>query len=203
MSLKAALELIGYGPSFHMIDLLRTPSLLPPWEAAAAGERVDWHAALDGWGSTVDWPGCTFWEQHLEAWPDAPVLLNVRDPDAWYRSCLNSIFEAKEMGLRGELRGSDSENAPEPAVMQMINNLIWNGTFHGRFLEKDYALEVFHAHVALVKSKVPADRLLEFDVKQGWDPLCDFLGVPVPDEPFPHLNDTASFRAMLGMPAAA
>lgn len=203
MSLKGALELIGYGPSFHMIDLLRTPELLPPWAAAARGEPVDWHEALDGWGSTVDWPGCTFWEQHLQTWPGAKVLLNVRDPEGWYRSCLNSIWEAKEMGLRGELRGSDTENAPRPEVMQMINDLIWNGTFHGRFLEKDYAFEVFHQHIADVKAKVPADQLLVFEVKQGWEPLCEFLGVPVPDEPFPHLNDTASFRAMLGMPVAA
>lgn len=203
MSLKGALELIGYGPSFHMIDLLRTPELLPPWAAAARGEPVDWRAALDGWGSTVDWPGCTFWEQHLQTWPEAKVLLNVRDAEGWYRSCLNSIWEAKEMGLRGELRGSDTENAPRPEVMQMINDLIWNGTFHGRFLEKEYAFEVFHQHIADVKAKVPADQLLVFEVKQGWEPLCEFLGVPVPDEPFPHLNDTASFRAMLGMPVAA
>jgi hypothetical protein len=185
-----------------MIDLLRTPELLPPWAAAANGERVDWKAALDGWGSTVDWPGCTFWEQHLETWPDAKVLLNVRDKESWYRSCLNSIFEAKEMALRGELRGN-TESAPRPEVMQMINDLIWNGTFHGRFLEKDYAFEVFDAHVADVTEKVPADQLLVFEVRQGWEPLCEFLGVPVPDEPFPHLNDTASFRAMLGMPVAA
>lgn len=202
MSLKAALELVGHGPCFHMIDLLRDPSLLPPWERAAAGERIDWEDALEGWGSTIDWPGCRYWEQHHETWPDAPVLLNVRDPEAWYRSCLNSIFEAKEMAARGELRGN-TENAPSPEVMGMINDIIWNGTFNGRFLDKEYAIEVFHQHVASVKARVPADQLLVFDVKEGWGPLCDFLGVAVPDEPFPHLNDTASFRAMLGMPAAA
>jgi Sulfotransferase domain len=200
MSLKAALEQVGCGPSFHMIDLVRRPSLLPDWQAAAAGERVDWAEVLEGWQSTVDWPGCTFWEQLAETWPDAPVLLSVREPEAWYRSCLNSIHEAKEMALRGELEGG-SEDAPDPAVIEMINDLIWNGTFHGRFLEKDYALAVFEQHNEDVRRKVPADRLLVYEISEGWEPLCAFLGVPIPDGPMPHLNDTASFRSMFGMPA--
>ena len=200
MSLKAALERLGFGPCFHMIDLIRDPTPLPYWQAAADGEKVDWTEALDGWESTIDWPGCTFWEEIAEIWPDAPVLLSVRDPEAWYRSTLNSIHEAKEMALRGELQGN-TEEAPDPAVMQMINGLIWNGTFKGRFTDKEFALEVFRRHNEDVKSKVPADRLLVYEIKQGWGPLCDFLGVEVPDEPMPHLNDTDSFRNMFGMPA--
>ena len=200
MSLKAALERLGFGPCFHMIDLIRDPTPLPYWQAAADGEEVDWTEALDGWESTIDWPGCTFWEEMAEIWPDAPVLLSVRDPEAWYRSTLNSIHEAKEMALRGELQGN-TEEAPDPAVMQMINGLIWNGTFKGRFTDKEFALEVFRRHNEDVKSKVPADRLLVYEIKQGWGPLCDFLGVEVPDEPMPHLNDTDSFRNMFGMPA--
>ena len=200
MSLKAALERLGFGPCFHMIDLIRDPTPLPYWQAAADGEKVDWTEALDGWESTIDWPGCTFWEEMAEIWPDAPVLLSVRDPEAWYRSTLNSIHEAKEMALRGELQGN-TEEAPDPAVMQMINGLIWKGTFKGRFTDKEFALEVFRRHNEDVKSKVPADRLLVYEIKQGWGPLCDFLGVEVPDEPMPHLNDTDSFRNMFGMPA--
>jgi sulfotransferase family protein len=202
MSLKAALERLGFGPCFHMIDLIRDPTPLPYWQAAADGEKVDWTEALDGWESTIDWPGCTFWEEMAEIWPDAPVLLSVRDPEAWYRSTYNSIHEAKEMALRGELQGN-TEEPPDPAVMQMINGLIWNGTFKGRFTDKEFALEVFRRHNEDVKSKVPADRLLVYEIKQGWGPLCDFLGVEVPDEPMPHLNDTESFRNMFGMPALA
>jgi hypothetical protein len=85
----------------------------------------------------------------------------------------------------------------------MINGLIWDGTFQGRFPDRDFAIRVFNEHNEAVKAKAPADRLLVWDVKQGWEPLCAFLGVEVPDEPFPHLNDTASFRAMFGMPALA
>jgi Sulfotransferase domain len=200
MSLKGALEQIGFGPSFHMIDLVRDPGPLPQWQAAAAGERMDWTEVLAGWQSSVDWPGCTFWEQMAETWPEAKVLLSVREPEAWYRSCLNSIHEAKEMAMRGELEGG-SENAPDPEVIGMINDLIWNGTFHGRFLEKDYAIDVFRRHNEDVQRKVPADRLLVYEISSGWEPLCSFLGVPVPDAPMPHLNDTQSFRSMFGMPA--
>lgn len=200
MSLKAALEQLGFGPAFHMIDLVRDPARLPHWRAAAAGARVDWTQTLDGWESTVDWPGCSFWEEMAETWPDAPVLLSVREPEVWYRSCLNSIHAAKEMALKGELEGG-SEDAPDPEVIGMINDLIWNGTFGGRFLEKDYALEVFRSHNEDVQRKLPAERLLVYEIGEGWQPLCSFLGVPVPDGPMPHLNDTAAFRSMFGMPA--
>ncbi|HEY4276850.1 MAG TPA: sulfotransferase [Conexibacter sp.] len=202
MSLKAALEMIGYGPCLHMIDLLRDPSLLGPWSAAAAGEQVDWVGALDGWGSTIDWPGCSFWDQHAAAFPDAKVLLNVRDKEGWYNSCLSTIYAVKELMARGELRGN-TERPPSPEVMGMINRVIWDGTFHNRFLDKEYAFSVFDAHVESVKQKVPADRLLVFEVKQGWEPLCEFLEVPVPTEEFPRLNDGASFRAMFGIPESA
>lgn len=202
MSLKLALERIGYGPCFHMIDLIRDPETLPYWQAAVDGEEVDWTEAFDGWESTVDWPGCSFWEQYAEIWPDAPVLLTVRDPESWYESVRNSIHAAKEAATRGEMQGG-VEKPPSPEALKMINGLIWDGTFQGRFLDRDFAIRVFNEHNEAVKAKAPADRLLVWDVKQGWEPLCAFLGVEVPDEPFPHLNDTASFRAMFGMPALA
>src|ERR1700741_5475813 len=194
MSLKAALEQLGAGPCFHMIDLVRAPAPLAQWKVAANGTRVAWPRLLAGWESTVDWPGCSFWRDMVETWPDAPVLLSVRDPEAWYRSCENSIHAAKEMALAGELEGG-SEDAPDPEVIQFSNGLIWNGTFDGRFAERDYALQVFHEHNEAVKAAVPADRLLVYEIGQGWEPLCEFLEVPVPDTPMPHLNDTASFRA--------
>jgi Sulfotransferase domain len=202
MSLKAALEQLGANPCFHMIDIIRDPSNLHYWKAAAEGEKVDWEEALDGWEASVDWPGCTFYKEHMETWPDAPVLLSVRDPEAWYRSTSNSIHAAKEMAMRGELTPPE-ENPPSPEVMQMINGLIWQGTFHGRFQEKDYALKVYDDHIEDVKRSVPADKLVIYEIGQGWGPLADMLGVEAPDAPFPHLNDTESFRQMFGMPAVA
>jgi hypothetical protein len=140
----------------------RQPELLPAWQAAVDGEPVDWREVFDGWESTVDWPACTFWEQICETFPDAKVLLSVRDPEAWYASCLKSIHA-----------GGSVEVSPE--AMKMINGLIWNGTFEGRFEDKDRAISVFEAHNEDVKRKVPADRLLVYEITEGWEPLCEFL----------------------------
>ncbi len=201
MSQKAALEQLGFGPAFHMIDVARRPELLPGWQDAVDGENVDWAQLLEGWQSTVDWPACTFWEQILEAFPDAKVLLSVRDPEAWYASCLKSIRASAQAAARGELEGGSVEVSPQ--AMQMINGLIWDGTFEGRFEDREFAIGVYEAHNEDVRRKVAADRLLVYDVRDGWGPLCDFLGVPVPDGPMPHLNDADSFRAMVGLPQLA
>jgi hypothetical protein len=182
-----------------MIDVARQPELLPAWQAAVDGEPVDWNEVFDGWESTVDWPACTFWEQIWQTFPEAKVLLSVRDPEAWYASCLKSIHASARAAGRGELEGGSVEVSPE--AMKMINGLIWNGTFEGRFEDKDFAIEVMGAHNEDVKRKVPADRLLVYEITEGWEPLCEFLEVPVPDTPMPHLNDAASFRAMVGLPA--
>jgi hypothetical protein len=200
MSLKQALEQIGYGPCFHMIDLIKDPTPLPYWQAAARGEPVDWKAAFDGWESTVDWPGCTYWEQLVEVWPDVPVLLTVRDPDAWYESCIKSIHEAATVATKGELEGG-TERPPSAETMETINHQIWDGTFEGRFEDRDFAIGLFQEHNEAVKAGVPADRLLVWEVSEGWGPLCEFLGVEAPDGPFPHLNDRDSFRHMMGLPA--
>jgi len=201
MSQKAALEQLGFGPSFHMIDVARRPELLPGWQAAADGEVVDWAQLLVGWKSTVDWPACTFWEQISAAFPEAKVLLSVRDPEAWYASCMKSIHASAQAASRGELEGGSVEVSPE--AMKMINGLIWEGTFKGRFDDKDFAIGIYESHNEDVKSKVEPDNLLVYEVKEGWQPLCDFLQVPVPDGPMPHLNDAASFRAMVGLPQLA
>jgi len=199
MSLKGALEQIGYGPSFHMIDVARQPELLPQWQAAVDGRPVDWQQVFDGWESTVDWPACTFWEDIWKTFPDAKVLLSVRDPEAWYASCRKSIHASAQAAVKGELEGGSVEVSPE--AMKMINGLIWNGTFEGRFDDKAFAIDVFNRHNEDVKSKVPSDKLLVYEISQGWEPLCEFLDVPVPDAPMPHLNDATSFRAMVGLPA--
>ena len=193
MSLKAALERLGVGPCLHMIDVIRAPELAEPWRRRVAGEPVDWTAALADWGSTVDWPGCSYWEELADVFPDAPILLNDRDGDAWYESCLQTIHAANAPERDGAV--ADDE------VSGMIRSLIWDGTFGGweRFLDRERAIEIFHRHNDEVRERVPDDRLVEFSLGDGWAPLCDALGAPVPDESFPHLNDTSAFREMIGL----
>ncbi|HET6952842.1 MAG TPA: sulfotransferase [Acidimicrobiales bacterium] len=199
LSLKAALDQLGFGPTFHMLDLIADPASLPHWRAALDGRPVDWAEALAGWGSTVDWPGCVFWEQMLATWPDAKVILSVRDEDAWYESCAHSIHDAYLASLNDELLPVERVQ-PTPEVLAVIGEVIWSGVFEGRFTDKDHAIERFRRHNDEVRRKAPADRLLEWDVREGWAPLCAFLGVPAPDAPFPHLNDTDAFRRMVGLP---
>lgn len=198
LSLKLALEQIGFGPCYHMVDLIANPERAPLWQAATEGREVDWGEVLDGYESTVDWPGCSFYRQLIDTFPDAKVLLTVRDPDAWYESTRRSIYEAAMAGRRGELEELDNRE-----VMGVIGTLIWSGTFKERFEDRDFAIGVFNRHNDEVRASVPPERLLVHEVREGWDPVCAFLGVPVPDEPFPRANDTAAFREMMGLPPLA
>src|SRR5271167_2823421 len=201
MTLKAALEELGAGPCYHMIEVLwGDTSRLPLWQAAANGETVDWHEVFAGFESTVDWPGCTFYEQLMDVFPEAKVLLTVRDPDAWYDSTRNSIYASLIAGRKGELVGGTA-TPPSPEAFAMISTLIWDGTFNGRFEDRDYAIAMFERHNEEVRRKVPAERLIVHDIKDGWAPLVEMLGVEEPSGPLPHLNDQASFRQMVGLPA--
>ncbi|MEW1615334.1 MULTISPECIES: sulfotransferase family protein [unclassified Streptomyces] len=183
-SLKAALERLGFGPCHHMTDLLRLPERADLWEAAADGEEADWEALFAGFRSTVDWPGTAFWRELVARYPDARVILSVRDPDRWYESARSTIGR--------ELRPGTWRPEAVP-LLRVVERVVWQRTFDGRFGEPDHAKQVFTDHAAQVREAVEPGRLLVHEISKGWEPLCAFLGVPVPDEPFPRLNDRVSF----------
>jgi hypothetical protein len=190
-SLKVALQTLGFGPCLHMIDLLSGyPELSDAFRKAYDGAQPDWITLLDGWESCVDWPTCSFYKQLMEIWPDAPVILNVRDPDSWYKSTYNTIYQA------AMVIPQTPEQLARPAA-RMLRRVVWEGDLQSKFEDKETAIEIFNAWNESVKAYVPADRLLVFDVTEGWEPLCAFLGLAVPDEPFPHKNDTQSFLDMI------
>ncbi len=191
LSLKVALERLGFGPCYHMLDVFEHPAHVPLWAAAARGEPVDWDELLAGYRATTDWPGCTFWRALVAVHPDARVLLSVRDPERWYESVRSTIFEV----FRRDLTAPEAARPELQRFREMIQAVVWEGTFGGRFEDRDHAIEVFTRHTEDVRRAVPADRLLVYEVGHGWEPLCAFLDVPVPDGPFPHLNDAASFHA--------
>jgi hypothetical protein len=199
MSLKVALEKLGFDPCYHMTEVFAHPEHTGFWISAWRGEPADWEGVLGEYEAAVDWPACTFYKELMERHPDARVILSVRDPGRWYESVRNTIYELSVVIPRHPLyrigytlvsllvfRGSRRFN--------LADEIIWQGTFDGRFEERAYAIEVFERHNAEVRQNVPADRLLVFDVKDSWEPLCEFLGVEEPDEPFPHTNDTAEMR---------
>lgn len=193
-SLKVALETLGLGPCYHMSEVFYQAEHRQVWVAAARGERQpDWRNFLGGYQATVDWPGCLFWRELADAFGDAKVLLNTRDPERWHESLMGSI-------IYGHPDHPDHqrlvESVPEAAGLGATWGAVADRQFGGfdRLSDREQAIEVFRRHYAEVRDAIPADRLLEYEVKQGWEPLCAFLDVPVPDEPFPRLNDRAGFQ---------
>lgn len=178
-SLAAALDRLGAGPCLQMQTLWAHPELADVWNRHATGAAVDWHAALAGWGSIVDWPGSWEWETYARLWPAAPVVLSVRDPDEWYDSVRASIHRWTAPG---------TEVAP-PRVARVLQR-VWDVDFGGweRVLDRDHAIACFVRHNRHVVDTCPPERLTVWTATEGWAPLCRALAVPEPDEPFPHLN---------------
>jgi hypothetical protein len=203
LSLKSALNELGFGPCYHMTEVFSHPEHIDLWEAAAKGEPVNWNDIFAEYHATVDWPSCDFYRELMAAYPDAKVLLTVRDPEHWYESVKSTIYHTNHRKLRSPLAPVITFAMREfvPAMrkrLRMLNAVIWNRTFGGKFEDKDYAIAIFKQHIEEVKHYVPPEKLLVYDVKEGWEPLCAFLGVAVPqDEPFPHLNDRESFAGRM------
>ena len=183
LSLKLALERLGFGPCHHMIEVFAHPAQAAVWRDAAKGQAVDWDALLAGYGSAVDWPSCHFWRELSEHYPAAKVILSVRDADAWYGSMSETIGKL-------ETAGSDITDLGARAVMSMARLIVMERTFAGRLGEPEHAKTVFNRHNAAVIAGIPNDRLLLFNVIAGWSPLCRFLDRPVPNEPFPRTNSS-------------
>lgn len=189
LSLKLALERLGFGPCHHMSVLVEDPGQVARWARIARDGTGDWDAVYGGYRATTDWPGARYWRQITAHFPQAKVILTVRDPQRWYESALNSIYHVAA--------------APMPAdpaivgIRRFVRDLVWNGEFAGRFADRAHAIGVFTEHNEAVRREIPAERLLEFEVDQGWAPLCGFLEVPVPDEPFPRSNDQKEFAERL------
>lgn len=195
LSLKAALERIGYGPCYHMIEVLTAPGRGRHWLEQTQSGSHDWDAIFHGYRATVDWPAAAFWRELVERYPDAKVLLSLRDADRWYDSVMNTIYPMMMQGL--------PERAPQTLrdFREMVYTLIVERTFDGRLDDRAHATRVFEAHNQAVIDAIPASRLLVYRPGDGWEPLCRFLNVPVPEEDFPHLNDTAWYRQRTGLPA--
>ncbi|MEQ9408966.1 MAG: sulfotransferase [Fuerstiella sp.] len=190
MSLKHALETLLLGPCYHMIEVFRRPDDVAFWLSALEthGKDANWEQVFEDFQSTADCPGCCFWRPLLKAYPTARFILTVRDAEGWYDSCRSTIYEAM----------MHPERAPDEvhrSVQQMARRLILDSMFEGRFEDRDFALRRFREHHQAVIDAVPAEQLLVFDVADGWEPLCRFLKVDVPDLPFPRSNTRAEFQS--------
>lgn len=191
MTLKQVLESLGFGPCHHMVEILEKPERLAPWKKLAAGETVDWEEAFAGYRSQVDWPGAYVWPQTIEAFPDARVIHSERPADAWWNS-----FD----GTIGKFFRVFRDLDVPPHVMEqftVMHDWLIQGVFTD-FTDRDSAIAAYRANNQRVRDTVPADRLLVFNVAEGWEPLCRFLEVPVPDVPFPHTHPKKEFWEHFG-----
>ena len=180
LSLKLALEQLGLGPCYHMVEVFKNPQAPAFWANAAERRQADWEHIFDGYQATVDWPGATFWRELAQAYPQAKLILTVRDEDAWFASTQATIFQ------------KSYEDAPDE-FHQMLAKVI-GGLFDQKIHDKQRVLDVYRRHNEAVQRTVPPERLLVYNVAQGWAPLCRFLGVPAPDAPFPRVNSRDDFE---------
>lgn len=193
LSLKLALEELGLGPCYHMIEVNARPEHDALWLALARGEASDWRPMLKGYASTADWPTTSIWKVLAAANPDAKIILTLRDPEAWYASAAATIF-ARMLEFESMRACPDAVDPARRRHMEMINTLIVDNTFGGS-LDKDNAIHVFNAHNDEVRRLVPRKRLLVHESGDGWQPLCAFLDVPVPATPYPKVNTTEDFAS--------
>ncbi len=183
-SLKLAINRLGLGPCHHMEEVIfHMPEQVPLWVAAANG-APDWAAIYQGYQSAVDWPTAGFFRELAKAYPAAKFVLTVRSTESWVESFSATIY--KLLGTR--------EKAPQDMQewLEMSARVIAKTGFPPG-LDMAALAKAFEAHNAAVKAAIPAERLLVYQVKEGWAPLTAFLGVTPPDEPFPRTNDRGEF----------
>lgn len=190
-SLKLALERLGFGPCHHMSEVLPNPERVALWTRIGAGEAESdpglWDRAFAGYAATVDWPSCTHWRALMRRYPDAKVILSRRDAGKWFESVNETI-------LKPEVNAALASTPMGP----MLEGNIWR-LFDGRLADREHMTACFERHCAEVIAGVPADRLLVFEARDGWAPLCGFLGADIPDEPYPHVNTKEETARVMGM----
>ena len=187
-SLKLALERLLGGPCYHMLEVFRHMEHVPLWKAATGGEMPNWDALFTGYKATVDWPAAAFWSEIAQAYPDALVLLSVRDSDAWWKSAHGTIFSE---ALHSRLGSSP--------IGSMVGPLLAS-RFTPALGDRAACIAAYERHNADVRRRVPSSRLIEWRPEEGWAPICAALGVPVPSEPFPRVNTTEEFQERIAQP---
>lgn len=183
-SMQTALNTLGFGPCHHMSEMFPHPEAFPKWIAANRGAE-NWDELFEGYHAMVDWPGVKFWRELVAYYPDAKVLHTVRDPEQWFESTQATIFSRSNL---------DRVMQPGP-MTEFFADLFADIMPHMN--DRDWMVDYYRRHDAEVRATVPKERLLVYPVGSGWEPLCAWLGVPVPDEPYPSENSRNAFVGRL------
>jgi len=183
-SLKVALEILNIGRCYHMSEVLKNPRYISYWIEAAEGSG-DWDKIYCGYSATVDNPGCNYWKELTAYYPKAKVILTTRDADTWFDSTNETIHSADFARFM--------KNSP---FGEMIQKTMWD-RMENRMHDREYMVDFFNKRSAEIIDSVPTERLLVYQVSDGWWPLCEFLGEHVPDMDFPRINSRNETRELL------
>lgn len=202
-SIKAALLQLGFGRCMHMDELFNQPRLVDYWVELFDTGDTDFDALFADYRSSTDFPGCLAYHELLERYPDARFIVNYRDPESWYASMLSTVYavvpktnEAKQALLAKGIAEPRFRSIAK--TLDLVNDYLLEGLFAGAFTDKEATLERYHRFFADLRDAIPADRRLDYDVREGWEPLCAFLQLPVPEGAFPVKNQRADFIAQVG-----
>ena len=181
-SLKKALEILGFGPCYHMFEVLPHQDRVDTWAGIAQGDRPDWDRVFDGYNATVDWPGAHYWRELADQYPDAKIILSVRDSESWFKSFSGTILPVMR-------------EAEQPSSLR--THLFIPLVFEGSIDDDDHIVSVYERHNQAVLDTIPTERLLTYDLGSGWAPLCAFLDVEIPSTPYPRGNSSDQFSSNL------
>ncbi|GJL90656.1 sulfotransferase family protein [Hyphococcus sp.] len=188
-SLKVALETLGFGKCHHMSEVFGSPQQVDLWTKAADG-APDWPATFDGYGAAVDFPTAAFWRELAAFYPDAKIILSVRDAEKWWQSTQETILSPLAV-----------KSMPGMPFGPVVKNVVWR-FFDNEIHDHDHLTAAFNRHTEEVKKAIPKERLLVFEAKDGWAPLCEFLGKDIPSEAYPRVNSKEEMRPMMEAMAA-
>lgn len=196
-----ALEMLGL-PCYHMRDMMADPAgSIPQWREAFEGNG-DWEKLFAGKESVVDWPGSYHWRELMDVYPDAKVLLSVRSPESWVESMHNTIAQIWfGDSLMHHLAMAQYQIDPLYAAWIDLLKDMWAKAdimVNSNGDPEAMAAEMQRWNQEVIDT-VPSDRLLVWNPKDGWEPLCELLDLDVPSEPLPNVNDTENFQKNLIM----
>lgn len=201
-TLKRSLETLGFAHVYHMKELLVNPHKLHYWKTLDESGDTNWEGLYEGYDATVDFPGYPWYKEHMKRYPDARVILTVRDFESWHKSVFKTVWQAgpqtapeKIKMLFKLLTNTRVRNVVK--CIKFFKKIFFAQKMQGKFMDKAFAEKVWLDHIAEVKAYVPKEKLLVYDVRDGWGPLCKFLGAKEPSEPLPHLNKKENFKEML------
>lgn len=194
-SLRIALERLGFAPCYHMFEVVGSRARMEQWTRLTEGDGPDWEEIFAGYRACVDFPAAAYWRELIEYYPKAKVILTLRDPDEWYASARRTIFRLP-MLLRHPVAGPVFRTAvPAWPALAAFTRMLDSLNRERRAIDfgPDASIAYFERHNAAVREGVEEGRLLVYRVREGWGPLCEFLDVDVPPEPFPWANGPAHF----------